>query len=109
NNTQIEIDELIEKMEQNGPCVEVSPTYLHNLVYGAIDFASELGFNPPKDFYITEYVLDPDFVDDGIDEIEMGWDGKPLYIEGPYDNSQNIFNTLNKSVGQGGYEFIALG
>lgn len=108
NFTQIELDELIDKMKQNAPCVEVTPAYFHNFIYGAIDFAGELGFNPSKDFYIVEYILDSNLVDDGIDEIEMGWEGKPLYIEGPYDNSKKIFNALNNSVGKGGYEFISL-
>ncbi len=107
NFTEIELDGLMDKMEQNAPCVEVTPVYFHNLIYGAIDFAGELGFKPPTDFYIAEYIPDPNLLDDGIDEIEMGWEGKPLYIEGPFGNSKKIFNTLNNSVGPDGYGFIS--
>ena len=106
NFTSAQIEELIDQMASNAPVEIVSPTYFHNLIYGALDYAAELGLNPPKDFYLAEYVLDENLVDDGIDEIEMGWNGKPIYIEGPFDNTQKILSALNNSVGKDGYEFI---
>ncbi len=108
NFTQSEINEIILRLSEHGPCEEVDSTYFHNLVYGAVDYASELGLDPPKDFYIAEYLLDPDLIDDGIDEIEMGQNGKPFYVEGPYDNKNKIISALNKSVGPDGYEYIML-
>jgi len=108
NMTDTELDNMLEKMKNNASSVEqVLPVYFHNLVYAAIDYSAELGFRLPKDFYLTEYLLDENLIDDGIDEIEMGWNGKPMFIEGPYDNTQKIIGTLNKSVGTNGYEFIA--
>ena len=106
NFTSEQIDKLISDMENNAPLEEASPTYLHNMIYGALDYAAELGLKPPKDFYLAEYVLDENLVDDGIDEIEMGWNGKPMYIEGPFDDTQKILSALNKNVGREGYEFI---
>ncbi|GAB1453944.1 hypothetical protein MASR2M47_40000 [Draconibacterium sp.] len=41
-----------------------------------------------------------------IDEIEMGWNGKPWYVEGPFDNTHKILSTLKQSVGEDGYEYI---
>jgi hypothetical protein len=87
----------------------VSPTQFHNLIYGALDYAAELGLKPPKDFYLAEYVLDENLVDDDIDNIEMGWNGKPLFVEGPYDNTQKILAALNNSVGRDGYKYIVKG
>jgi len=106
NLTQEELDKMIDKIESHAPVIAVTTTYFHNLIYGAIDYAMELGIEPPKDFYLAEYVLNPDLVDDGIDEIEMGWNGKPFYIQGPYDNYQKIISALNASVGPDGYEYI---
>ena len=106
NMIDTELDNMLEKMESNGPVEQVLPAYFHNLVYGAIDFAAELGFRLPKDFYLTEYLLDEKLIDDGIDEIEMGWDGKPMFIQGPFDNAQKILSTLNQSVGPKGYEYV---
>jgi len=106
NFTEEELDKMIDKLENHAPTIEVTPTYFHNLIYGAIDYAMEFGIEPPKDFHLAEYVLDPDLVDDGIDEIEMGYNGKPFYIQGPYDNSRKIISALEASVGAGGYEYI---
>ena len=106
NFTDEEIDNLIDKMESHAPAIEVTSTYFHNLIYGAIDYASELGLETPKDFYLAEYVLDPDLVDDGIDEIEMGCNGRPLYIQGPFDNYRKIISSLNSNIGIDGYEYI---
>lgn len=106
NFPQEKLSELIYKLDQYGPCKEVTPAYFHNLIYGAIDYAAELGLDPPKDFYIAEYVLDPNYIDDGIDEIEMGRNGKPFYVEGPYDNKNKIISALNKSVGSDGFVYI---
>lgn len=80
--------------------------HAHNIIYGAIDYAGELGFHPQKDFRITEYILDPELIDDGIDEIEFGSNGKPIFIAGPDDNVNRIINILNNSVGSGNYEYI---
>jgi len=96
-------------METNAPVEQVSPSYFHNLIYDALDYAAELGLNPPKDFYQAEYVLDDNLVDDDIDDIEMGWKGKPIYVEGPFDNTRKILSELNNSVGMDGYDYIVKG
>jgi hypothetical protein len=102
-----EIEYLIDRISENGDVEEVTPEYFHNLIYAAVDFAEENGFKPHKDFKLAEYVLDPDLIDDGIDEIELGGkDGKPLFICGPFDNAERIIATLNKNVGEGNYNFL---
>lgn len=106
NFTAIEIEELIDRIGGQEAIQEVTPTYFHNLVYAAVDYAAELGFKTPDDFYLAEYVLDPDLIDDGIDDIELGRDGKPYYIQGPFDDAIRIKNILNRRVGPEGYEFI---
>jgi hypothetical protein len=86
---------------------EYEPNYVQNVIWGAFEYAEELGFAPPNycDFDITQYILDPidevDFI-----EIEFGQDGKPFYIAGPNDNIQKIRNTLDKKLGTGGYHFL---
>jgi hypothetical protein len=106
NLTMNEIEEITDKMETNAAVEEVSPAYFHNLIYAAIDFAEELGFKTPDDFYLAEYVLDPALIDDGIDDIEVGREGKPYYIQGPYDDANRIKSILDRSVGPDGYKFI---
>lgn len=100
------IQELIDKSEANiGPMKEVGPGYFHNLVYGALDYAESIGFEPNKDFAIAQYLLTPDLVDYGIDDLEFGKDGKPYFMAGPDDNVPKIIGTLNRNVGEGNYNF----
>lgn len=110
NFDQEQIDLIIEKMWGNGEVEESSPEYFHNLIYAAIDFAEENGFKPHKDFKMAEYVLDPELIDDGIDEIEVGGeDGKPHFISGPYDEVDKIIATLNRNIGKGNYIYMVAG
>jgi len=104
-----EIDNMLEKFGGYGELEEVSPAYFHNMIYGALDYAADNGFQPCKDFALAQYLLNPDLVDDGIDEIEFGWEGKPFYIQGPFDDGKRILSILKAKVGEGNYHFIAEG
>ena len=106
NFDENQLEELKERMLNVGEIEEVDPAYFHNLIYAAIDFAEENGFKPAKDFALAEKILDPDLIDDGIDDIEVGQDGKPLFINGPYDNVDSIIAILNRNVGEGNYEIM---
>lgn len=79
----------------------------HNIIYGAIAYAEELGFKPEKDWALTQYLLEPD--DEGIDliELEFGKNGRPFYIAGPYDKPYEVRQKLDKAVGPTGYDYIA--
>ena len=92
NFDSIQYNEFIERLKENSEGQDICDiSHAHNIIYGAIDFAEDAGFKPHKEFAITEYLLDPDLITDGIDEIEFGRDGKPLYIQGPDDDLGNIF------------------
>lgn len=108
NYTSSQIDELIDQMVSNSPVEQVSPNHFHNIIYGALDYAAELGLEAPKDFYLAEFLLDETLIDDDIDIIEMGWNGRPMYVEGPFDNTRKILSALNNSVGKDGYEYIVM-
>ncbi len=109
NFLEIEYEEFIEEWKNNQNMVDINIAEIHNIIYGAIDYASDLGFQPHVDFNITEHFLNPDYIDDGIDEIEFNKDGKPLFVEGPDDNATEIINTLRKNIGEENYDFIASG
>ena len=79
---------------------------LHNIIFGAVDYASDLGFVPHKDFGITQHFLNTDLITDGIDEIEFGKNGMPLFVAGPDDNVAKIIAVLNKNVGEGNFHYI---
>ncbi len=85
--------------------VKISPNTCFNIIYGAVEYAEDLGFAPHKDFSITEYILD-DVETLEFEDIEFGRDGKPRYISGPYDNVSKVVAKLKKAVGEGNFEVI---
>ena len=103
--TQDEYNTLTEKI---APSITMSVADAHNVIYGSLDYAEELGFKPIRAFSITECLLNPDLIDDGIDTLEFESDGMPLYIRGIYDDSKKIFATLDKNVGKENYHFIEM-
>ncbi len=94
-NTQFGVDDQL---------ITCSPQLAFNIIYGAVEYAEDLGFSPPKDFAITEYLLD-DVDDVEYMGVEFGRNGQPYYMPGPDDNIQRVLNTLNKNVGEGNYDY----
>lgn len=101
-----EAEEFKTDVSSKHEMVPISVNEAHNIIYGSIDYAEELGFKPHKDFNITEYILDPDHIDDGIDDIEFGKNGKPYFIAGPDDNINRILATLDQNVGEDNYDYF---
>jgi hypothetical protein len=102
----LEYSDFLNKLNERSTLVKCELNFAHNLIYGAIDYADELGFSPNKDFRITEHLLDSDLIDDGIDELVFGRDGKPFFIAGPYDDIKRITGILERNVGVGNYDYI---
>lgn len=71
-----------------------------DLVLGAHDYAHRLGFEPHPDFQQARAHLGPWT---GPSAITFGRDGKPTYIEGPYDNADHALRTLRRAVGRNGF------
>lgn len=102
-----EYDEFKDGLSQQGNLIPIEVSFTHNLIYGAIDFAQDNGFKPHNDFSITQHLLDESLIDDGIDEIEFGRNGRPVYLMGPYDDSDWIIKTLNKNLGAGNFDVLS--
>jgi hypothetical protein len=73
------------------------------VVFGAVDYARGLGFEPHPDFakcasHLGEW--------SGTSDITFGRDGVPTYIEGPYNDTLRIMATLRKTVGDGNFHYI---
>jgi len=99
------IKEMGDSMEVN--FVPIESTLAHNIIYGAVEFAEDCGFEPHKDFTsTTEYLLEKV---ESIEYLEIAFgdnEGKPLYIEGPHDDAEKIMATLNKTVGAGNFNYL---
>jgi hypothetical protein len=78
-----------------------------HLVLGAVDYARSLGFEPHPDFRRSRRALGSW---DGPSAITFGMNGKPLYVNGPYEDPQRVLATLERSVGRDGFHYgVSLG
>jgi hypothetical protein len=88
------------------PPVDVSPALAHEIIYGGIEYAAQFGFRPHRDFRHSQHVLDPPDLHPHIGTVEFGKDGKPFYIQGPYDNVDAILRQLERTTGEGNYHYL---
>jgi hypothetical protein len=85
------------------PPMPVGLDLVQHLIFGAVEYARGLGFEPHPDF---------DLVAGHLGEwtppsaITFGRNGKPLYVQGPRDNAASIMATLNRGIGQGNYDYV---
>jgi hypothetical protein len=78
-----------------------------HLVLGAEEYARRLGFRAHKDFRRARRLLGSW---EGPSAITFGRDGKPCYLNGPYDDPRWVLATLERTVGRGGFDYtVSLG
>lgn len=73
------------------------------IVFGGIEYAKTLGFQPHSDFEQVRSRLG-DW--SGTPVLTFGRNGKPCYINGPYDDPIKTLQTLRETVGEGNFDFI---
>lgn len=81
------------------PAIRAPIELARHVVLGAAAFAFGLGFAPHPDFEAARGHLGE------LDEpcaITFGRDGRPLYVQGPYDDPIAILATLREPVGGDG-------
>lgn len=80
----------------------------HNLIYGAIEYAEELGFQPEKTFSVTQYILEEDTEEIPLIEYEFGKDGMPFLITSTRLEANTYIPILEKSVGPGNFDVYVM-
>jgi hypothetical protein len=75
------------------------------VVFGSLEYARGLGFDPHPDFAAAQGHLGSW---SGPSAITFGKNGKPLYVSGPYDNPRPIIRTLERTIGTGNFDFLAV-
>lgn len=83
----------------DGPPLAAPIELAQHLVFGAVDYAHGLGFEPHRDFEAARRHLGEW---SGPSAIRFGCDGKPLFVQGPHDDPERILATLEHSMG--GYD-----
>lgn len=104
--TRKQLDELLwdteERFEQS--LQEISLEQAQAVIFGAIDYAQRLGFEPHSDFRRSRAHLGPRAKT--LIDIPCGKDGMPFFMAGPYDNAAQIMATLRESVGEGNFNSL---
>lgn len=88
------------------PAVPCSPHLVNQIVYGAIEYAADLGFRPNKDFRHSRYVLEERDPTQEVYDVSFGKDGKPFFIPGPYDDADRIIAMLRRKLGPDGFNVL---
>jgi hypothetical protein len=91
---------------QTLPPIKISPELAHEIIYGGIEYAARLGFKPQRDFRDSQYILELVNKYPRSGAVEFGKDGKPFFVNGPYDNVNKIMEQLTRAVGAGNFEYF---
>jgi hypothetical protein len=75
-----------------------------HLVWGAVDYACRLGFEPAPDFQRAAGHLGRW---QQTSAITFGRNGIPFYVSCPFDNPARVIRALTTSVSEGNFQFIA--
>lgn len=83
----------------------------HEIIYGALDYAKQLGFEAHPEFYKqkADLILDPPDAHPRTNEIQFGKDGKPFFFPGPNDTEMKrrlVIDTLLRTCGEGNFDYI---
>lgn len=98
--------EFMPKLFRVGRPLKISAALAHEIVYGGIEYAARFGFRPQRDFKDSQYVLDPPETHPRTGTVEFGYEGKPFFISGPYDNVDAIIRQLRRTAGEGNFEYM---
>lgn len=78
---------------------DISYEEVHNIIYGAISFAEDLGIEPDKSFNLTQYILEEDTDDIPLIEYEFGKEGEPFLIVDTRLEASKYIPLLEKATG----------
>jgi hypothetical protein len=110
NNTEPEYNSMIDEYLPRKNRLQIDYALAHNIIYAAIDFADNFGFKPEKTFTeITQFILEEDNDVVELIDVECGYNGKPLFIKGPFDDKikiNRIINQLEQTAGPDNYYVV---
>lgn len=99
------LDTFFAAIQLGEPPLAVPLDLARHLVWGAVDYARALGFEPHPDFQPAAAHLG-DWQESSA--ITFGQDGMPMYVSGPHDNPQAVLRTLSRSVGDGNFHYLTV-
>ena len=102
-------NEVIPRLYSGTPPLGIEADLAHEVIWGAVEYARELGFEPHRNFRDSQRVLDPPDALPRAGAIDFGYQGRPLYIPAPDDNQAGVIRRLIESVGLGNFYYMPRG
>ena len=78
----------------------------HQMIYASIEYAARFGFQPEKDFALSQYLLAPPGELEEPYQLTFGKNGRPFFVAGPHDDAARIIKQLDKTAGPGNYDYF---
>lgn len=100
--------ELLARLKEAHPMQTIDLDLAAKIVAEAVRYADSLGFKPNKDIKMAYLVMGEASPETCDVKIPLGKDGKPFFVNGPYDDVDRIRRTLDRTVGPGNYEFLMI-
>ena len=85
---------------------EIEYVEAHNWVYGALDWATNAGISPCKDFALARYILEEDDDNVELQEYDFGYNGEYCLMAKSHKEADKYIPTLTKTLGVGNYKVI---
>jgi hypothetical protein len=86
------------------PSLPIGIEQAQAIVYGAVCYARDLGFEPAPGFAEAAEVLGEPVEE--LPAIGFGNEGMPFYRNGPHDDAREVLATLERTCGAGEYHYV---
>jgi hypothetical protein len=102
-------NEVIPRLYGGIPPITAAVELVHEIVWGAVEYAETLGLRPPSAFRQSQRILEAPDALPRPDVVVFGYQGRPAYVPAPQDNQAAIIARLIDSVGLGNFYYIPQG
>ena len=102
-------ENLYDKAARRSPWIPLEPEAARKLVEGAVQYADDLGFSPHADYHKAKAIFGDISAEPCDGEFRYGKDGKPMFVNGPFDDParcRHILKTLRERLGPDEYHYI---
>ena len=91
NIPEFEYLDLRKEMTQALDAEPCSYELAHNIIYGAVEFAHDLGFKAHRNWSVAQYLLAEDNEDIEFMDLQFGGeDGRPCVVVSPEDSMRSV-------------------
>lgn len=104
--SQSEYGELVNSMKSSQELVQADLDLVAKVINESVEYAKKWGFQPHREFKETSLILTGADPDASPVEVPLGFNGKPFFFAGPYDNVSLILSKLEKSAGVGNFDYV---